>query len=156
MQEKKNVPSRPHTVRNVAGSSYKFLPEIVIEVCISGLADCRFFVICVLLCPKIWVSFNSFPSSAQVRRSENYCWVPEFHNRNYSRLRGSGQHLWILEGKQSSTSYSKTPKYQEVYLLTEMPRCPMASLTEAWPAFFFPDLCFLSHRDLHRLWGLWV
>lgn len=53
MQEKKNVPSRPHTVRNVVGSSYKFLPEIVIEVCISVLADCRFFVICVLLCPKI-------------------------------------------------------------------------------------------------------
>lgn len=52
-KKKKNVPERPHTVKNITGRSYKFPLETVIEMCISGHVDCRFFfVIMVLLALK--------------------------------------------------------------------------------------------------------
>lgn len=66
MQEKKNVPQRLHTVRNVTGRSYEFALETVIEMHISGHADFRFFfVITVLLCLKL----ESASCPSLIRRS---------------------------------------------------------------------------------------
>lgn len=91
---KKNVPERPHIVKNITGRSYKFPLETIIEMCISGHADCRFFfIITVLLGPKIRVSFMSFPESAEALGSANYCWIAESHNKNSSKPRASEQQL---------------------------------------------------------------
>lgn len=79
MQEKKNVPQRLHTVRNITGRSYEFPLETVIEMHISGQADGRFFfAITVLLCLKL--ESASCPSlisrSPGVRKLLLDTWIP--------------------------------------------------------------------------------
>lgn len=145
-KKKKNVPERPHTVKNITGRSYKFPLETIIEMCISGHADCRFFfIITVLLGPKIRVSFMSFPESAEALGSANYCWISESHNKNSSKPTASEQQLWILEGKQYFSL--KELKNLELYVLNGTLIGWQASLRQAGPGFSLHCLCFLFHQD---------
>ena len=132
MQEKKNVPQRPHIVRNITGRCSEFPLESVLEMCISGHADCRFFfVIIVFLCPKIRACFMSFPSLAEALKTENYCWVSEFHNRNWSNPRA----LVNFRRKTVTTSYWNKLKYQELHLLSETVRCHQAPRRKDGPTW---------------------
>lgn len=153
-EKKKNVPERPHTVKNITGRSYKFPLETVIEMCISGHVDCRFFfVIMVLLALKSESASCLSPRQQKPWDQKTTAGYLNSTKKNSSKPRAFEQQLWILEGKQYSTSHSKSPRTKSCMFW--MKCCGANRLRQAGPGFCLHPLCFLSHQDPRRVWCIW-